>query len=124
MARRSGERGMASVALTLLVPVLFTFVWAAMGAAMYHFGNTSAQAAAQTAATAAAVEGGTTQACQQAASRFITTLKDALRDVRVTCSRTATTATATVTGTTLSLLPGWAPTVTQTVIVAAERISR
>ena len=115
---------MASVALTLLVPVLFTFVWAAMGAAMYHFGNTSAQAAAQTAASAAAVEGGTAQACEQTAARFIATLKDALRDVTVTCSRTATIATATVTGTTLSLLPGWAPTVTQTVIVAVERISR
>ncbi len=41
----------------------------------------------------------------------------------MTCNRTATTATATVTGAALSLVPGWAPTVTQTVAVAVERIS-
>lgn len=114
---------MASVALTMLLPVLFTFVWVAMGAAMYDFGSTSAQAAAQTAASAAAVEGGTTKACEQAAARFIATLGDALSNVTVTCRRTATTATATVTGTSLSLLPGWAPTIIQTVAVPVERVS-
>ena len=123
MSHRPDERGSASVALTMLLPVLLTFVWVAMGAAMYHFGSTSAQAAAQTAASAAAVERGTARACEQAAARFIATLGDALSDVAVTCHRTATTATATVSGTTLSLVPGWAPTVTQTVAVAVERVS-
>jgi len=123
MSRRSDERGMASVALTLLLPVLFTFVWVAMGAAMFHFGATSAQAAAHTAASAAAVEGGTTKACEQAAARFIATLGDALNDVSITCRRTATTASATITGTTLSLVPGWSPSVTQTVAVAVEEVS-
>jgi hypothetical protein len=107
----------------MLLPVLFTFVWVAMGAAMYHFGATSAQAAAQTAASAAAVEGGTTKACEHAAARFIATLGDALSDVTVTCRRTATTASATITGATLSLVPGWSPTVTQTVAVAVEKVS-
>lgn len=114
---------MASVALTMLLPVLFTFVWVAMGAAMYHFGATSAQAAAQTAASAAAVEGGSPKACEQAAARFIATLGDALSDVTITCRRGATTASATITGSTLSLVPGWSPTVTQTVAVAVERVS-
>lgn len=123
MSWRPDERGMASVALTMLLPVLFTFVWVAMGAAMYHFGATSTQAAAQTAASAAAVEGGTTKACEQAAARFIATLGDALSDVTVTCRRTATTASATVAGTTLSLVPGWSPRVTQTVAVAVEKVS-
>ena len=54
---------------------------------------------------------------------FIATLGDAISDVTITCNRNATTATATVTGATLSLVPGWAPTVTQTVAVAVERIS-
>lgn len=118
-----GERGSASVALTMLVPVLFGFVWAAMGAAMYHFGSTAAQAAAETGATAAAAEHGTTADCEQAAEGFTAGLGDALTDITVTCRRTATTATATITGTTLSLIPGWAPTVTQTVTVAVERIT-
>lgn len=123
MSRRPDERGMASVALTMLLPVLFTFVWVAMGAAMYHFGATSAQAAAHTAASAAAVDGGSPKTCEQAAARFIATLGDALSDVTITCRRGATTASATITGSTLSLVPGWSPTVTQTVAVAVERVS-
>ena len=94
-----------------------------MGAAMYHFGATSAQAAAQTAASAAAVEGGSAKACEQAAARFIATLGDALSDVTITCRRTATAASATIAGTTLSLVPGWSPSVTQSVAVAVERVS-
>ncbi|MCA0250904.1 MAG: pilus assembly protein [Actinobacteria bacterium] len=109
--------------LTLLVPVLFGFVWAGMGAALYHFGNTAAQAAAQTGATAAAAQHGTNADCEQAAAGFTAGLGDALSDITVSCRRTATTATATITGTTLSLIPGWAPTVTQTVTVAVERIT-
>jgi hypothetical protein len=69
------------------------------------------------------VEGGTTKACEQAAARFVASLGDALSNVTVTCRRTATTAAATVTGTSLSLLPGWAPTITQTVAVPVERVS-
>lgn len=107
----------------MLLPVLFTFVWVAMGAAMYHFGNTAAQAAAQTAASTAAAEHGTTAACERAGSAFIASLGDTLSGVTVTCRRTATTATATITGATLSLVPGWAPTVSQTVSVAVEKVS-
>lgn len=124
MHRPHNERGAASsVELAILLPVLLTFVWVALGAAMYHFGSTSAHAAAQTAATAAAAEGGTTEACERAAASFIASLGDALSNASVTCRRTATTATATVTGTTISLVPGWAPTTTQTVAAAVERIS-
>lgn len=124
MPRPRDERGSASVALTLLLPILLTFAWVAMGAAMYHFGSTAAQSAAQTAASAAAAEHGTTTACEQVAAAFITTLGDALTDARVDCQRTATSATATITGTSLSLVPGWAPTVSQTATVPLERITR
>lgn len=124
MTGARNERGSASVALTMLLPVLFTFVWVAVGAAMFHFGNTAAQAAAQSAATAAAAEHGSTAACEQAAASFLASIGDTLHNVTVTCRRTATTATATITGTTISLVPGWAPTVTQTVAVAVERVSR
>ena len=123
MSHRRDERGSASVALTMLLPVLFTFAWVGVGAAMYHFGNTAAQAAAQTAANAAAVEHGTVKACEQAAAAFIASLDDTLSEVTITCRRTATTASATISGATLSLVPGWAPTVSQTVTVAVERIS-
>ena len=107
----------------MLLPVLFTFVWVAVGAAMYHFGNTAAQAAAQTAASAGAAEHVTAAACERAAMEFIASLGDTLNNVAVACRRTATTATATITGTTISLVPGWAPTVNQTVSVTVERIS-
>lgn len=123
MPRPRDERGSASVALTLLLPILLTFAWVAMGAAMYHFGSTTAQSADQTAASAAAAEHGTTAACEQVAAAFIATLDDALTNVTVDCQRTPTTATATISGTSLSLVPGWAPTIVQTATVPVERIS-
>jgi hypothetical protein len=107
----------------MLLPVLFTFAWVAMGAAMYHFGNTAAQAAAQTAASAAAAEHGTTAACERAAAAFLSDVGDTLSGITITCQLTATTATATITGTALSLVPGWAPTVRQRVEVTVERVS-
>ena len=119
-----GEQGSASVQLTVLLPVLFTFVWVAMGAALYHYGSTAAQAAAQSGATAGAAEHGTTKDCERAAAALTSRLGDAISDVSVTCNRTATTATAVITASTLSLVPGWAPTITQTAVVPVERVTR
>ena len=42
----------------------------------------------------------------------------------LTDSRSATTATITVRGTPLSVVPGWAPPVTQSATVTVERITR
>lgn len=127
MATRCGhhrdERGSVSVQLTLLMPVLLLIVWVAMGAAVYHFGRTAALSAAQSGATAAAAKDGTLDACRAAAAELIGRLGDAITNATVTCDRSASEATATVTGTTLSLVPGWAPVVTQSAIVAREEVT-
>lgn len=120
---RQGERGSVSVQLTMLLPALLLFVWVAMGVAMYHYGSTAAQSAAQLGAAVAAAEGGTTDACEAAALAFTSRLGDAIRQVTATCERTATTVTATISGRTLSLVPGWSPTITQTATVPVERLT-
>lgn len=118
------ERGSASVQLVMILPVMLSLVWAAVGAAMFFYGRAAAIAAAQAGATAAAAEGGTVQQCHTAAAALAGKVGDAIRDISITCNRSPTTATVTVSGTTLSLLPGWSPTVTQTAIAPVERLTR
>lgn len=121
--RRTDERGSVTVQLTMLLPVLLMLVWVALGAAMVHYGRTAALSAAQSGATAAAAEHGTTAACRTAAMDLLGRVGDAISDVTVTCQLAATTSSATITGATLSLVPGWTPTVTETAVVARERLT-
>lgn len=118
-----GERGAATVEVVLLFPAMILMVWIALGAGMYHWGRTAALNAAQTGAAAAAAEDGTIADCARAAQDMAARVGDALSDLRVSCSLTATTATATVSGSVLSLVPGWTPSLTLTATVPVERIT-
>ena len=118
------ERGSASVQLVMILPVMLSLVWAAVGAAMFFYGRTTAIAAAQAGATAGAAEDGTVAQCRAAAADMVARVGDALQQVTITCRRTPTTVTVTITGATLSLLPGWTPTLTQTATVPIERLTR
>ena len=117
-----GERGAATVEVVLLFPAMILMVWIALGAGMYHWGRTAALNAAQTGAAAAAAEDGTIADCARAA-QDMARVGDALSDLRVSCSLTSTTATATVSGSVLSLVPGWTPSLTLTATVPVERIT-
>lgn len=119
----SRERGSVSVQLVLLMPTLLLVVWIALGAAMYYYGRTTALAAAQAGAAAGAAEHGTTDDCVRTATDLASRAGDSLSGLTVTCQATAQTVTATVTGHTLSLVPGWEPTTTQTATVPREEIS-
>ena len=118
-----GERGAATVEVVLLFPAMILMVWIALGAGMYHWGRTAALNAAQTGAAAAAAEDGTVADCEQAARDMAATVGDALSSLRISCTLTATTATATVSGSVLSLVPGWTPSLTQTATVPVERLT-
>lgn len=118
-----GERGAATVEVVLLFPAMILMVWIALGAGMYHWGRTAALNAAQTGAAAAAAEDGTIADCERAAQDMAARVGDALSDLLVSCSLTATTATATVSGSVLSLVPGWTPSLTLTATVPVERIT-
>ena len=118
-----GERGAATVEVVLLFPAMILMVWIALGAGMYHWGRTAPVPAPRTAAAAAPPEDGTIADCARAAQDMPARVGDALSDLRVSCSLTATTATATVSGSVLSLVPGWTPSLTLTATVPVERIT-
>lgn len=122
--RLRDERGAASVELVLLFPVLLGLLWVAMSAAMFYYGRTAAVTAAQAGAAAAAAENSVLADCRTAVTGLTGRLGDTLTNVRVTCTRTATEVRVTVTGSTLSLVPGWQPQVTQTATQPRERITR
>lgn len=123
-ALRNDERGSASVSMLLIFPpVLVTLLLITISAGLYYYGGNAAVTIAQTGASAAAAERGSTAACERAASQLAGQLSRAIHDVSVRCSRGATTVTVTVTGTPVSLVSVWAPTVTHTATVAVERVT-
>lgn len=123
-AIRDSETGSASVAFLLVFPpVLLGLLVAAISVALYYYGGNAAITIAQTGANAASAEHGSTSACRQAAGDIARRVHSAIHDVQVSCSRGATTVTVTVTGTPVSLLSGWTPTVTHTTTVEVERLT-
>ena len=122
---RVDERGSASVELVVLMPLLLLILFSSVQGAVYYHASTLAMAAAQEGARAASRENGTLAAGISAASAFVTdTAGDSLTAVTISGSRTAAIATITVTGSSLSLVPGWNPTVEQSASLPVERITR
>lgn len=119
-----GERGSVSVQMAMLMPLLFAIVFSGLQGGLFFYGRSAALSAATIGARAAAAEHGSIAACQRDAAAFIDSLGDVLTPARVECSRTATTVTVWVIGTTLSVIPGWHPTVEQVSIQPVERITR
>ncbi len=121
---RWGERGSASVQMVVIMPVMFGIAFTGLQAGLFFYGRCAALSAATTGARAAAAEGGTTAGCQQAAAAFLAGLGDVLTTTHVQCSRTATTVTVQISGSTLSVIPGWTPRVAQEAVQQVERVSR
>jgi Flp pilus assembly protein TadG len=120
------ERGSSSIQMVILMPALFSIMFLGMQGALYYHARTVAIAAAQEGARVAGSENGTARDGISAASSFVADAggKDVLSGPNVTGGRSATTATVTVRGTSLSVIPGWAPAVTQSASVPVERITR
>lgn len=118
------ERGSMSVQMVVIMPLLFLIAFTGLQAGLYFYGRSAALSAATTGAGVAAAEGGTVGDCQQAAAAFIASLGDVLTSPHIDCARTATTVTARISGSTLSVIPGWTPTVAQQSVQQVERISR
>ena len=107
------------------MPLLVLILLAGIQGAVYFHARTLAIAAAQEGVRAAATPQATTATGQRAAETFLNhTAKDTLSGITITGTRTATTATITVRGTSLSLVPGWTPRVEQTATLPVERITR
>jgi Flp pilus assembly protein TadG len=122
---RRSERGSATIELLILLPVLFAVMFLGMQAALYHHARTVAIAAAQEGARVAGGEEGSKASGAAAATSFVADAggDDVLADATVTVSRTATTATVVVKGVSLSVIPGWNPTVQQSASTPVERVT-
>jgi Flp pilus assembly protein TadG len=120
------ERGSSSIQMVILMPALFSIMFLGMQGALYYHARTVAIAAAQEGARAAGSQNGTAAEGVSAASSFVSDAggKDVLPGAHMTGGRSATTATMTVTGTSLSVIPGWSPAVSQSAAVPVERITQ
>ncbi|GAA2469263.1 TadE family protein [Terrabacter carboxydivorans] len=120
------ERGSASIQMVLLLPVLFAVMFLGMQAALFYHARSVAIAAAHEGARASSVEDGGGGAGAAAAASFVAAAggDDVLKDAHVSSSRTAEVATVTVSGTSLSVIPGWSLLVRQSATVPVERVTR
>ena len=109
----------------ILLPTLFAVLFLGMQAALYHHARTVAIAAAQDGARAASAEHGTPADGESAASGFIADAggDDVLTHANATAHRSATRVTVTVTGHSLSVIPGWNPVVAQSASLPVERVT-
>lgn len=123
--RKRDDRGSASLELLILLPALFAILFLGMQAALFHHARTVAIAAAQEGARTAGAERGTDQGGVGAANAFISEAggDDVLRSTHVSANRKAANVTITVTGYSLSVLPGWHPKVEQSATMPIERVT-
>ena len=122
---RRDDRGSVSIELVILLPALFAVLFLGMQAALYYHARTVAIAAAQEGARAAGTETGTRSDGVEAANGFVAEAggDDVLVGANSTADRTATTVTVTVSGHSLSVIPGWTPKVVQTASLPTERLT-
>ncbi|GAB3314326.1 hypothetical protein GCM10027451_29150 [Geodermatophilus aquaeductus] len=119
----SEERGAASVEVAITFPVVLLLVMTLIQGALWFYARSLALGAAQEGAREGRVQPASTARAQSAAEDFLDqTAADLLTERDVTVSGSPATITVTVTGTSLSLLPGlsgWS--VTQTAVGPVER---
>ena len=109
----------------ILLPALFTIMFLGMQAALFYHARTVAIAAAQEGARATGAENGREADGLAAANEFIRKAggKEVLTGASVSAARSATTATVTVTGFSLSVIPGWKVHIAQSATVPVERLT-
>lgn len=113
-----------SIQMVILLPALFSLMFFGMQAVLIYQGRTIALAAAQEGAREAAAENGSAAEGIATAMDFVNSSSAGLSNPVVGCARTATTATVSVTVTTLSVVPGWTPVITQSSEMPIERLTR
>jgi len=122
--RLRGDRGTATVEVTIYTPVLLALVPLGVQVAVWGMAWLGADYTASHAAQTTRVYGGTVADGQAAAAGILdSAVGQRLYDPQVSITRSATTVTVTVRGTAASLIPGWAPPVTATVVVPVERLN-
>ena len=126
-SRLKGDRGSTSLQLVIIFPAVLALIFGGVQTALYFYARNVAIAAAQEGARAAGAQYGSASGGTAAAADFIARAggADALPDSSVSGNRSATTATITVRGRSLSLVPGYSGiNITQSASVPVERITR
>lgn len=121
--RQRDERGAGSIEMVILLPALFAVLFLGMQAALCYHARTIAIAAAQEGARAAAASHARSGDGVAAANAYLADTGDSLESTRASARRTATTATVTVRGYALSVIPGWRPVITQRASAEVERLT-
>lgn len=117
------ERGSSTIQMVVLLPALFTLMFLGVQASLMYQGRTVALAAAQEGARTAAGQNGTGAAGIAAAADFVASSTAGLKNSTVTGHRNATEAAITVTAHTVSVIPGWSPTITQSASMPVEKVT-
>ena len=106
-ARSRDERGSGSLTLVVLFPVILLLIFGVVQGALYYYARSLALAAAQEGLRDARVENGSASAGGDRARQFLDRVDDGmLKAVSVSPQRNAGSASVTVRGRSLSLLPG------------------
>jgi Flp pilus assembly protein TadG len=127
LRRRQDERGSATLEITVLFPAVLLATFGLIQGALYYHARDVALAAATDGLTAARARTGSGEEGRRVATAFLQRAggEDVLLGPSVSSVRTATTATVTVTGRTLSLVPGLAGwSVSQMASGPVERFTR
>lgn len=124
--RIRGERGSVAIQMVFVLPALFAVMFLGVQASLYYHARSVALAAAEEGAREAAGQTGSRDSGVAVAKAFLLDAggEDVMTDTNVAGTRSAISATVTVTGTTLSVIPGWKGTVTQRASMPVERITQ
>jgi len=123
---RRDERGSVTIQMVFLMPALFLLMFLGLQGALYYQAREVALAAAQEGAREAGSENGSRDSGVATASTFLQDAggSDVMTLTSVSGSRTTTTATITVTGKSMSVIPGWHVTISQSASVPVERLTQ
>ena len=125
-SRLRGERGSLTIEATILFPALLAIMFLGVQAAMWFHARSVAIGAAADGARAQSLERAAEGDGRAAALEFVAAAggDDVLRGVEVSSSQSPTSVSVTVVGSSMSLVPGWDPSVEQSATVPLERITR
>lgn len=118
------ERGSATIQWVILMPALFAVLFLGVQVALMYQARTVCLAAAQEGARGAAAQHGTVAVGISAATSFLAASPADLQATAVRGHRSPAEATVTVSATSLSVVPGWHPRITQSASMPVERITQ
>ena len=120
------ERGSVSIEMVLLMIGLFTLLFLGLEAGLYYHARSVAIAAAQEGAREAGSQNGSQASGIAAAQQFLSQAggPGVIVNTHVIGARTGTTATVTVTGDSMSVIPGVNVSITQSATVPVERLTQ